>query len=192
MNYSNWYAVSINTNKERSCKEQLLARKAKVMDTNIMEVEYLQKKELVFDKAGKKKVVNKMLMAGYLLVQVKPEIVEMEDGSTTKSMPGETFKLITETPGIQQFINCNRKKPIPLRPAEVKKMFAMCDDAHLETKLNIEAEFVEGDILEVIQGPFKGYDIEVIGLTGDKILGQLDMFGRTIPAEFTKFQVYKK
>ena len=192
MNYSNWYAVSINTNKERSCKEQLLARKAKVNDTSITEVEYLQKKELVFDKAGKKKVVNRMLMAGYLLVQVKPEIIENEDGSTTKAMPGESFKLITETPGIQQFINCNRKKPIPLRPTEVKKMFEMCDDAHLETKLNIEAEFVEGDVLEVIQGPFKGYDIEVIGLTGDKILGQLDMFGRTIPAEFTKFQVYKK
>ena len=192
MNYSNWYAVSINMNKERSCKEQLLARIAVMMDKNITDVEYLQKKELIFDKGGKKKIVNRLVMSGYLLVQVTPEVKENEDGSTTKSMPGETFKLITETNGIRQFVNCDKDRPIPLRPREVKKMFEMCDDAHLETKLNIEADFVEGDILEVIQGPFKGYDIEVIGLTGDKILGQLDMFGRTIPAEFTKFQVYKK
>ena len=58
MNYSNWYAVSINMNKERSCREQLLARKAVAKDMNITEVEYLQKKELVFDKGGKKKGVS--------------------------------------------------------------------------------------------------------------------------------------
>ena len=192
MNYSNWYAVSINMNKERSCREQLLARRAVAKDPNLLEVEYLQKKELVFDKGGKKKIVTRLLMSGYLLVQVNPEITENEDGSTTKSVPGETFKLITETNGVREFVNCDKDRPIPFRPSEIKKMFEMCDDAHLEAKLNIEADFVEGDILEVIQGPFKGYDIEVIGLTGDKILGQLDMFGRTIPAEFTKTQVYKK
>ena len=67
-----------------------------------------------------------------------------------------------------------------------------CDEAHLETKLNITEDFSEGDILEVVQGPFKGYDVEVISVSGDKILGQIDMFGRTVPAEFTKIKVYKK
>ena len=70
-------------------------------------------------------------------------------------------------------------------------MFEMCDDAHLEVKQNMQSDFYEGDILEVIQGPFKGYDVEVISIQGDKILGQLDMFGRQVPAEFTKFQLYK-
>ena len=192
MNYSNWYAVSINMNKERSCREQLLARKAVAKDMNITEVEYLQKKELVFEKGGKKKIVNRLVMSGYLLVQVTPEVTENEDGSTTKSMPGETFKLITETNGIREFVNCDKDRPIPLRPREVKKMFEMCDEAHRETKLNITEDFSEGDILEVVQGPFKGYDVEVISVSGDKILGQIDMFGRTVPAEFTKFQVFKK
>ena len=179
-------------NKERSCREQLLARKAVAKDMNITEVEYLQKKELVFDKGGKKKIVNRLVMSGYLLVQVTPEVTQNEDGSTTKSMPGESFKLITETNGIREFVNCDKDRPIPLRPREVKKMFEMCDEAHLETKLNITEDFSEGDILEVVQGPFKGYDVEVISVSGDKILGQIDMFGRTVPAEFTKFQVFKK
>lgn len=192
MNYSNWYAVSVNINKERSAKEQLLARKAVAKDMNLQEVEYLQKKELVFDKGGRKKVVNRLLMSGYMLVQVKPEMVEDELGNQVKQFPGDTFKLITETPGIREFVNCDKDNPIPMRPREVKKMFEMCDEAHLETKLNITEDFVPGDILEVIHGPFKGYDVEVITVSGDKILGQLDMFGRTVPAEFTKFQVYKK
>ena len=73
MNYRNWFALSINMNKERSCKEQLLARKAVMNDTNLLDVEYLQRKELTIDKSGKRKVKNKLLMSGYLLVQVKME-----------------------------------------------------------------------------------------------------------------------
>ena len=191
MNYSNWYAVSININKERSCKEQLLARRAVAKDMNILDVEYLQKKELVFDKGGRKKVVRKPLMAGYLLVQVKPELVEDEFGKQVKQFPGGTFKLITETPGIREFVNCNRDKPVPMRPSEIKKMFEMCDEAHLETKINMSSDFIEGDILDVVSGPFAGYKVEVINVSDGKIKGQLDMFGRTVPAEFTKEQVYK-
>ena len=191
MNYNNWYAVSININKERSCKEQLLARKAVALDTNITDVEYLEKKELVFDKGGKKKVVRKPLMAGYLLVRVKPELIEDENGGQSKRFPPDTFKLITETPGIREFVNCDRDRPLPMRVREVKKIFEMCDEAHLETKINMAADFQEGDILDVISGPFKGYKCEVVSVQGDKIKAQLDMFGRMVPAELTKEQVYK-
>ena len=192
MEYSNWYALSINMNKERSCKEQLLARKALFKDTNLLDVEYLQRKELVIDKGGRRKVKNKLLMSGYLLVQVKPEVVEDELGNTIKAFPGDTFNLILGTPGIKFFVNCDKDKPIAFRPSEIKKLFEMCDDAHLETKMNVEFDYQEGDILEVVSGPFAGQDCEVISIQGDKIRGQLDIFGRLIPAEFTKEQVLKK
>jgi len=192
LNYKNWYALSINMNKEKSAKSQLLARKAVMKDENLQEVEYLQRKEIVVDKGGRRKIANRLLMSGYLLVQVKPEVVTHEDGTTSTRFPGDTFKLITETPGIKFFVNCDQDKPIPFRPREIKKLFEMCEDANLEEELNSDVDFSVGEILEVVQGPFKGYDIEVISITGDKILGQLDMFGRTVPAEFTKFQVFKK
>ena len=191
MNYSNWYALSINMNKERSCKEQLLARKAKFLDTHLLDVEYLQRKEIVIEKSGKRKVKNKLLMSGYLLVQVKPEVVENEDGTTSKRFPGDTFDLILGTPGIKFFVNCEKEKPIAFRPKEIKKLFDMCDDAHLEVKQNMQSDFQEGDILDVIDGPFIGYDCEVVSVQGDKIKVQLNMFGRIVPAELTKSQVYK-
>ena len=191
MDYSNWYALSINMNKERSCKEQLLARKVKFHDTNILDVEYLQRKEIAIDKGGRRKVKNKLLMSGYLLVQVKPEMVEDLDGNMVKVFPGDTFDLILGTPGIKFFVNCEREKPIAFRPTEIKKMFDMCDDAHLEVKQNIIFDYQEGDILDVVSGPFEGYKVEVSAIQGDKILGQIDMFGRSVPAEFTKQQVYK-
>ena len=191
MDYRNWYAVSINMNKERSCKDQLLARKDLFKDTNLLDVEYLKRKEMVIEKSGKRKVKNKLLMSGYLLVQVKPEIIENEDGTITKRFPGDTFNLILGTPGIKFFVNCEAKKPIAFRPSEIKKLFDLCDEAHLVVKQNSEFDYKEGDILDVIEGPFKGNTCEVFAVQGDKILAHIDMFGRTVPAEFTSLQVYK-
>lgn len=192
MNYSNWYGLSINMNKERSCKEQLLARKAKFQDTHLDNVEFLERKELIIEKSGKRTIKSKLLMSGYLFVQVKPMITELEDGTKVKEFPPDTYDLILGTPGIKNFININKKKPRAFRPGEIKKMFDMCDDAHLEVKQNIQCDYVVGDILEVISGPFAGYTCEVANIQGNKILGQLDMFGRIVPAEFTKEQVLKK
>ena len=43
----------------------------------------------------------------------------------------------------------------------------------------------------MIDGPFTGYKCEVVNVQGQKILGQIDMFGRLVPAEFSFEQVYK-
>ena len=191
MNYRNWFALSINMNKEKSTKAQLLARKALFKDINILDVEYLKRKELVIEKSGKRVVKNKLLMSGYLLVQVKMEQIENEDGTVTEQFPGDTFNLILQTPGIKFFVNCDKDIPISFRPREIKRLFDLCDDAHLEVKQNITSDYNEGDVLDVVSGPFAGYKCEVTGTQGTKILGQLDMFGRIIPAEFTSDQVCK-
>ena len=191
MDYSNWYAVSVATNKENAACIQLLTRKQVLLDTYLQEVTFLQRKEIKIDKSGKRKVKNTKIMPGYVLVRVSKQVVENEDGSITKEFPATTFDMIVQTNGIKGFINCNKKHPIAMRPSEIKKMFDMCDDAHLEVKQNLQSDFIVGDILEVIAGPFKGYDVEVTAIQGEKVLGQLDMFGRVVPAEFTKFQLYK-
>jgi len=192
MDYNNWYALSINMNKERATKSELLARKAVFQDTYLEDVEYLQRKEIVIEKSGKRKVKNKLLMSGYLLVKVKSQLVEDEEGNTSKVFPADTFDLILGTPGIKFFVNCEQKHPIPFRPREIKKLFDMCDDAHLEVKQNMENDFQEGDILDVVDGPFTGFKLEVVSVQGKKIKGQLDMFGRIVPAEVNVDQVYKK
>ena len=192
MDYRNWYALSINMNKERACKSELLARKAVFEDRFLEDVEYLERKEIIIEKSGKRKVKNRLLMSGYLLVKVKPQVVEDEEGNTSKIFPPDTFDLILGTPGIKHFVNCEKDHPIAFRPREIKKLFDMCDDAHLEVKMNMQNDYQEGDIIDVVSGPFAGYKCEVVSVQGQKIFGQLDMFGRTVPAEFTFDQVYKK
>ena len=191
MDYKNWYALSINMNKEKATKAELLARKAVFQDNNLEDVEYLQRKEIVVDKGGRRKVKNALLMSGYLLVKVRPLEVEDDDGNKSLIFPPNTFDLILGTPGIKFFVNCEKDHPIPFRPREIKKLFDMCDDAHLEVKMNIQNDYQEGDILDVVDGPFKGFKCEVVSVQGQKIKGQLDMFGRQVPAELTLDQVYK-
>lgn len=191
MDYNNWYALSINMNKERATKSELLARREVFQDRFLEDVEYLQRKEIVIEKSGVRKVKNKLLMSGYLLVKVKPQVVEDEEGNEIKVFPADTFDLIIGTPGIKFFVNCEQQKPIPFRPREIKKLFDMCDDAHLEVTQNMQNDFQEGDILDVVDGPFTGFKLEVVSVQGKKIKGQLDMFGRIVPAEVNVDQVYK-
>ncbi len=191
MDYRNWYVVSVETNKERICKENLLARKIQMLDPFISGVEHLQEKELIVEKSGKRRVKNKTMLPGYLLVQVTKESVQDINGEITKVFPADTFNLILGTPGVRQFINCKRNRPHPMSVKEAKAMFDRCDEAFVEVKQNIMVDYQPGDILEVIAGPFRGYSCEVQTVQGDKILGQLEMFGRVVPAEFTTEQVYK-
>ena len=192
MNYRDWYCVQVAAGCEKKAKITLLARKDVLKDRNIINVECPQTTELQVDKSGKRKMVKKFLLPGYILVQVKKEVIEEEDGTTKKVFPAVTQETIKHTANVLGFAGANKDKPRMMKPNEAKNIFDRVDDTHLEVKSNILTEYNEGDILDCVSGPFAGYKLEVVSLQGDKILGQIDMFGRIVPAEFTKDQVYKK
>ena len=192
MNYRDWYCVQVASGCENKSRADLMARKEVLEDRNILNVESPEVTELIVDKGGKRKTVKRKILPGYILVQVSKEIVENEDGSTTKVFPPVSQETIRYTSNVIGFAGSNKNKPYMMRPNEVKNIFDRVDDAHLEVKRNVETEYQEGEILDVVAGPFAGYKAEVVSVQGDKIKCQLDMFGRIIPAELTKDQVYKK
>ena len=191
MNYRDWYCVQVAAGCEKKSRADLLARKEVLGDRNIVSVEAPETTELVVDKSGKRKTVKKKLLPGYIIVQVTKELVENPDGSTTKVFPPTSQETIRYTANVIGFAGSNKNKPRMMKPAEVENIFNLVDETHLEVKSNVLTEYQIGDILDVVSGPFAGYKMEVANLQGDKILGQLDMFGRVVPAEFTKDQVYK-
>jgi transcription antitermination factor NusG len=78
-----------------------------------------------------------------------------------------------------------------MRPSEVKALFSRVDDTHLEVKQNVQVDYNVGDVLDVIAGPLSGQQVTVTSVQGSKILGQINLLGRSIPAEFTVNQVYR-
>ena len=191
MNYRDWYCVQVASGCENKSRADLMARKEVLEDRNILNVESPEITELVVDKGGKRRTVKRKILPGYILVQVSRETIENEDGSTTKVFPPVSQETIRYTANVIGFAGPNKNKAYMMKPSEVKNIFDRVDDAHLEVKRNVETEYHEGEILDVVAGPFVGYKAEVVSVQGDKIKCQLDMFGRIIPAELTKDQVYK-
>ena len=191
MDYRNWYCVQVASGCEKKAKSDLLARKVHIGDNFIEGVEVPEQTSIQVNKAGKRKVVKTKLLPGYILVQVRKETIEDEFGNVVTQFPAFTQSTIKDTFNVIGFAGANKNKPRMMRPSEVKQLFEKVDDTHLEVKQNIQVDYNEGDILDVVSGPFAGQKCEVVTIQGGKILGQLDMFGRTVPAEFTKDQVYK-
>ena len=192
MDYKNWYCVQVASGCENKARADLLARKAVLDDRFIRGVEVPESTELKVDKSGKRRVIKSKVLPGYILVQVLKEKFEDEEGNVRYEFPAYTQETINTTFNVMGFAGMNKKKPRMMKPHEVKNIFDRVDDTHLEVKQNVQVDYEIGDILEVVAGPFDGHKCEVVNIQGNKILGQLDMFGRIIPAEFTKDQVYKK
>ena len=191
MNYRDWYCVQVAAGCEKKSRADLLARKEVLKDRYILNVEAPETTELVVDKSGKRKTVKKKLLPGYILVQVSKEIVENLDGTTSKVFPAVSQETIRYTANVIGFAGSNKNKPRMMKPHEIENVFNLVDETHLEVKSNVLVNYSIGDYLSVVSGPFNGHRMEVTSLQGDKITGQIDMFGRTIAAEFTKDQVYK-
>lgn len=191
MDFRNWYCVQVAAGCENKSKADLLARKEVLGDRNILNVESPEVTELTVDKSGRRRTVKRKILPGYILVQVSKEIVEQADGSTTRVFPAVSQETIRYTMNVIGFAGSNRNKPRMMKPHEVENIFDIVDETHFEVKSNVLTDYQEGDIIDVVSGPFLGHKAEVTGLQGDKIKCQLDLFGRIVPAEFTKEQVYK-
>ena len=192
MDFRNWYCVHVAAGCENKARADLMARKELIGDRFIKNVDCPEVTEMKIDKSGKRRTMKRKILPGYIIVQVEKESVEDEEGIITKVFPTVSQDVIMSTFNVLGFAGANKIKPRMMKPKEVENIFNLVDDTHLEVKQNVMTKYQEGDILDVVSGPFAGYKMEVVSLQGDKILGQLDMFGRIVPAEFTKDQVYKK
>jgi transcriptional antiterminator NusG len=192
MNYKDWYCVMVAAGCEKKAQADLLARRAVLDDRFILNVEVPEATEMKFKKDGKRRVVKTKVLPGYILVQVKKEKIEDELGNVTHVFPAFTQETIKDTANVLGFAGANKNKPRMMKPKEMELLFNRVDDTHLEVKQNVVIDYQEGDLLDVVSGPFAGYTCEVVSIQGTKIVGQLDMFGRQVSAEFTKEQVYKK
>ena len=189
--YKNWYCVMVASGCENKARADLLARKAVVEDRFITDVSVPETSELVFSKSGKRRVRKMKLLPGYILVRVNKEVIEEEDGTVTKCFPAFTQKTIRDTFNVLGFAGANKNKPRMMKPSEIKSLFDRVDATNIDVTQNVTIDYNVGDVLDVIAGPFYGYKAEVTNIQGSKILAVIDMFDRSVPAEFTTHQLYK-
>ena len=125
-------------------------------------------------KNGKRKIVDAKIFQGYVLVEMK--------------LTDETWYIVRNTPGVTGFVGSGTS-PTPVSDAEmnkIKKRMGVEDPKH-------QIDFSEGEVVNIIDGPFKGFEgaVSEIDTAKGKLKVMVSMFGRDTPVELDALQVKK-
>lgn len=125
-------------------------------------------------KNGKRKIVDKKIFQGYVLVEMK--------------LSDETWYIIRNTPGVTGFIG-NGTQPTPVSEKEITKIKKRMGVEDPKYSVNYEI----GEVVSITDGPFKGFEGTVSEIDGQKgkLKVMVSMFGRETPVELDALQVAK-
>ena len=169
-----WYAIHTYSGYEEKVADSIRQRINTVdMGDKIFDVIGPKDKQIEI-KNGKRKVVEKKIFQGYVLVDMK--------------MTEDAWYIIRNTPGVTGFVGSGTE-PTPVSDEEItkiKKRMGVSDPKH-----NINHKV--GEVVKVVDGPFKGFDgsVSEIDLQKGKIKVLVSMFGRDTPVELDALQVEK-
>lgn len=172
-----WYVVNTYSGHEAKVAENLQMRTESMgMENNIFRVIVPEQTEVEI-KDGVKKEKTKKLFPGYVLVEMV--------------MTDEAWYVVRNTPGVTGFIGSSGKgaKPTPLLPQEIDKILGQMG----MSRVDIESEIALGDLVSVVDGPFKGMEgkIDNIDMENTKLTVLIDLFGQETPVEVDFAQISK-
>ena len=170
MSEANWYVVHTYSGYENKVKtniEQTIENR-KLQD-QILEVS-VPIQEAVEIKNGVKKVTQKKMFPGYVLINMV--------------MNDDTWYVVRNTRGVTGFVGPG-SKPFPLTDAEMLSLGI--------NKGPVTLEFSEGDTVAVIKGVWEGTAgvIKRIDENRQTVTINVDMFGRETPVELDFTEVKK-
>lgn len=169
-----WYAIHTYSGYEEKVAESIQQRVESVdMADKIFGVLVPKEKQIEI-KNGKRKIVEKKIFQGYVLVEMK--------------MTEDAWYIIRNTPGVTGFVGTGTD-PTPVSEpeiAKIKKRMGVEDPKHM-------INFTIGEVVSITDGPFKGFDgsINEIDNTKGKVRVMVSMFGRDTSVELDALQVKK-
>ncbi len=133
---------------------------------------------------GKKRIVNKKFLPGYILVEM--------------DLPERGWKIpcsaIRKIQGVTGFVGTGQNsKPQPISAEEAKSILQKTGAIKTERRLQAKQDFQVGEEVRIIEGPFESFKgtIEVVNQEKGKLRVMVGIFGRATPVEVTFAQVDK-
>lgn len=166
-----WYALHTFTGYENVAKENL---ETVIENFNLHERIFdiiIPMEDAVEDKNGKRKIVSRKVMPGYIFVKM--------------NYGDDIWHAVTRTRGITGFVG-PKGRPLPLRSDEIRKM-------NLENKVVADISIDIDDKVEVLDGPLSGFTGVVISVdaVSYKCRVMVEMFGRETPVDLNLAQIRK-
>ncbi len=167
-----WYAIHTYSGYEEKVAESIRQRADSLdMADKIFQV-VVPKEKMIEVKNGKRKVVEKRIFQGYVMVQLK--------------MTEDAWYIVRNTPSVTGFVGSG-SEPTPLATDEMEKIMKRMGREEPKHKI----DFNIGDVVNITDGPFKGFDgsINEIDPAKGKLKVLVNMFGRETPVELDSLQV---
>lgn len=169
-----WFVIHTYSGYENKVKANLERRVASMgMEGQIFKV-FVPVEEQIEVKEGKRRIVQRKIFPGYVLVQM--------------IMTDDSWYVVRNTPGVTGFVGSGGK-PTPLQQAEVEAILRQMGIDRPKPKIDFEL----GESVKVRSGPFEGFVgvIDDINAEKGKIKVLVSMFGRETPVELDFSQVEK-
>lgn len=169
-----WYAIHTYSGYEEKVAESIRQRAESLdMKDKIYQV-LVPKEKMIEIKNGKRKVVEKRIFQGYVLVEMK--------------LSEDAWYIVRNTPSVTGFVGTGTE-PTPVEAEEIEKIMKRMGRDEPKHKI----DFNIGEVVGITDGPFKGFDgtISEIDPAKGKLKVLVNMFGRETPVELDSLQVKK-
>ncbi len=172
MENAKWYVLHTYSGYENIAKENLEQMALNYGLTNRIFDVVIPMEDVIEEKNGKKTLVQRKVMPGYLLVKM--------------IYGDDIWHNVTRTRGITGFTG-PKGRPLDLMPEEVQRL-------RLE-KIKVEFDLAEGDRVEIVEGPLNTMIGEVVSVFVEKDQSRakvkVEMFGRETVVDLDYSQLRK-
>jgi transcriptional antiterminator NusG len=170
----NWYVLHTYSGYEEAVANSLKQRiKSLSMEDKIFNV-LVPKEKKIKIKNGKRRVVEEKIYPGYVLV----EMIVTDD----------SWYVVRNTPNVTGFVGAGTV-PVPVSKEEIDNLKKRMGVKEPQYKIEVK----KGDLVKIIDGPFKDFDGKVseIDTEKGKVKVLVNMFGRDTPVELDSLQIKK-
>jgi transcriptional antiterminator NusG len=169
-----WYVVHCYSGMETRVKRNLEHRiESMAMGDRIFAV-VVPTEEQIELKDGERRVVERRVFPGYILVQM--------------ILDDDSWSVVRNTPGVTGFVGIGNR-PTPLSEAEVDRIMSRIE----ASQPRVQVDFKSGDKVRITEGAFADFHgtVEDIDLERGKVRILVSIFGRETPVEVDFLQVEK-
>lgn len=180
MSETKWFSLRVISGKEKKIKEriELEIQRSKWSDFVLQVIVPSEKVYKI--RGGKKVVMERNILPGYILIEAIPE-----------KLSGEVITTIGNIPNVIHFLGKNN--PIPMLKSEANRMLGKVDESQDIVEAMIEPYLV-GETIKIIDGPFNDFvgDIKEVNEEKKKLKVIVKIFGRGTEVELNFMQVEKQ
>ena len=179
-NIKKWYVVRAVSGQENKVKAYIETEIARLGMGDYVSQVLVPTEKIVSVKEGKKIIKDKVYFPGYVMIEA--------------NLIGEIPHIIKSITSVIGFLGETKGgNPVPMRISEVNRILGKVDEL-TESEGTVASNYMVGESVKVINGPFNGFNgvIEEVMEDKKKIKVTVKIFGRKTPVELNFGEVERE